>query len=646
MKKHIILITLIVFGLCGYAQSVFALPLTQVSDTMTRLRTDTPADHEIQFTVINGVGLPGKGDTILINFGDAVSSTNSISYEDISLRYGTLGQELSQALYTISGPNVWGASVNTQRKLLTLTFPTSNGTPITTSQRVIIKIGTNVRSNANQLINGSMSGSHVIEILAGNYDSKQVAIVLLQNDAVGAGGPVAEQPPPQSNMVILPLSAPAVATPQAPAPVEVQPSQPAQAPAIKQPTPIAKAPAPAPAEVQPSQPAQAPVEQPVAAEAPAVTTPQAPAPAPAEIQPSQPTQAPALAPTPTIVVVSLGAPANVRIQADKVSSASVVNTDASGQITGIFAEIEENTVAEDGRVSIESISLTQVSNVDSEIRIPSGKDVPDKVFYKINISTKVEKPIRITIKYNPDFLAGLDPSSLKINYWDGEQGKWIPLEDTVIDKEQHTLSAHVIPQTIFAAFATITSREALRQREQVILKSSVKFIPRSSGISQTDLAFTGKTDSEPVRFVNYDFYTSGAQEMKLCIKEKLFLRSVASVLLEFMNKQQKLFYNKTFKCFGGFITSPIEEGTYPMKLKVIYKDDYSESISPNLVVTTPLQAFVKPIMRWIIEDVQSSPLATAGVYGSLTLLALGIWFGIARRVRKFRSMPLLSLSKK
>ena len=611
MKKNIFFIFVIAFGLCGYAQGVFASSLTQVTDIMTRLRTNTPADHEIQFTIINGVGLPGKGDTILINFGNAVSNTNNISYEDTSLKYGAQGQELSQALYTIPGPNVWGVSINSQTKVLTLTFPTSNGTPITTGQRVIIKIGTSVRSNANQLINGSTSGSHSIEISAGDFDRKQIAIALLENDSVGAGAPVVEIPIVQQAGAVSLLPQP-ISTPK--------PSEPS-------------------VPVQPAQPVSVIKEEPV----PSVPS----APIPIVSKPSEPSVPVQPAPPPASIIVSLGAPASVLLQANKVASASVINTDATGQTTGFFAEIEKNTVAEDGKVTIEPIIFTQVPNIDSEIRIPSGKDVPDKVFYKINISTKVEKPIRITIKYNLLLLAGVDPTSLKINYWDGEKKKWIALEDTVINVEQATLSAYVIPQTIFAAFATITSRKEIQKRDQITIKSFTKFIPRNSGISQTDLLFSQKTDAEPVRFVNDDFYISGGRELTFCIQEKLFLKPVSSVFLDFMNKQKKLSYSKTFKCFSGSLISPIDEGTYPMKLKVLYKDDYSEIISPNLVVTTPLQAFIKPILRWVIEDIQSSPLATAGVTGSLILFLLGVWFAIDRRLRTIRMIsPILSVSKK
>ncbi len=644
MKKNIFFIFVIAFGLCGYAQGVFASSLTQVTDIMTRLRTNTPADHEIQFTIINGVGLPGKGDTILINFGNAVSNTNNISYEDTSLKYGAQGQELSQALYTIPGPNVWGVSINSQTKVLTLTFPTSNGTPITTGQRVIIKIGTSVRSNANQLINGSTSGSHSIEISAGDFDRKQIAIALLENDSVGAGAPVVEIPIVQQagavSLLPQPISTPKPSEPSVP----VQPAQPVSV--IKEepvpvaaPIPIVSKPSEPSVPVQPAQPVSVIKEEPV----PSVPS----APIPIVSKPSEPSVPVQPAPPPASIIVSLGAPASVLLQANKVASASVINTDATGQTTGFFAEIEKNTVAEDGKVTIEPIIFTQVPNIDSEIRIPSGKDVPDKVFYKINISTKVEKPIRITIKYNLLLLAGVDPTSLKINYWDGEKKKWIALEDTVINVEQATLSAYVIPQTIFAAFATITSRKEIQKRDQITIKSFTKFIPRNSGISQTDLLFSQKTDAEPVRFVNDDFYISGGRELTFCIQEKLFLKPVSSVFLDFMNKQKKLSYSKTFKCFSGSLISPIDEGTYPMKLKVLYKDDYSEIISPNLVVTTPLQAFIKPILRWVIEDIQSSPLATAGVTGSLILFLLGVWFAIDRRLRTIRMIsPILSVSKK
>jgi len=621
-------------------QNVHALNLSRVSDIMTRLRTDTPADHTIQFTAVSGVGFPNTGDTITISFGDAISSMNSVSYEDIQFLTGDPGQELSRAVYSERGVAVWGVAVNSVQKTITFTFPSSNGTPITTNQRVIIRIGTNA-SGTKQLINGSTPGSHTITLQVGNRDSRTIAIALLQNDAVGAGGPAAEQTQAQAGAIVPPASTP-TASPT-PTPISTPTETPQSEPTVSSSTPTPTS-APVPSETVAPTPISTPTETPQSEPTVSSSTP-TPTPEPIEISASTPTQSTAPT-TPTPIVVSLGVPANIKVEAGKVTSASVINTDTRGQTTGFFAEAEEHTVTEDGNISIEPIPLTQASNLDSEIRIPSGKDVPDKVFYKINISTKVEKPIRITIKYNPDLLAGIDPSSLKINHWDPVQNKWIPIEETILDAEQNTLSAYVIPQTIYAALATVTSREDIRKRGQLILKSSIKFIPRNSGVTQTDLELVQKTGTEPIRFVNYDFYTSGAREMNLCIKEKLFLRPIASVILEFMNKQQKLFYNKPFKCFSGFITSPIDEGTYPLKLKVIYKDDYSEIISPNLVVTTPFQALVRPIMRWIIEDIESSPIAMAGVYGSAAFMLLGIWFAIDRRLRKIRMISPLSALKK
>lgn len=171
-----------------WLSSVEALELRDKSDALSRLKTGIGADHTIQYTSSGGV-LSG---TIQINFGSAVSSMGGIDYTDIDLLYGMPGAEVQAALWSASGTNVWGVAVDEQAKTLTLSYPVANGTPITTGQRVIIRIGTHATNGVSatktqwrQLINGNpVLNGNIIEIRAGN-DTGRLAVPIIEEDSVG-----------------------------------------------------------------------------------------------------------------------------------------------------------------------------------------------------------------------------------------------------------------------------------------------------------------------------------------------------------------------------------------------------------------------------------------------------------------------------
>lgn len=173
---------------CLLTLSAHAASLVNVSNTVSRLKMQEAANHTIQFTTSSGM----LGGNIQVFFGDAVSSMNSVDYTDIDLLYGPVGQEVQYALYSQPGTNVWGVNVDSLNKILTLTYPITNGFPILSNQRVILKIGTHAtndlppaKTQFRQLINGTTAALGQIVRIQTQNDSGTLAIPIVSEDSIG-----------------------------------------------------------------------------------------------------------------------------------------------------------------------------------------------------------------------------------------------------------------------------------------------------------------------------------------------------------------------------------------------------------------------------------------------------------------------------
>lgn len=168
--------------------SLHAASLTNISDTVSRLKTQEFADHTIQFTVNSGM----LGGTITLFFNGAVSDMNAIDYSDIDLLYGPVGYEKQQALYLQPGTNVWGVDVDSKNKKIIFNYPLVSGFPILSNDRVIIKIGAHTtydtlltKSRYRQLKNGDAAlGGQQIQILT-QFESGRLAVPIVTEDSIG-----------------------------------------------------------------------------------------------------------------------------------------------------------------------------------------------------------------------------------------------------------------------------------------------------------------------------------------------------------------------------------------------------------------------------------------------------------------------------
>ena len=158
-----------------------ASQLTLVSDTMSRLKSSTLANHTIQFTSPSGVD---AGETITIIF-PAGFNLGSVDYTDIDLKDDEVNMTLA------ASPS--GSTVGVGITATTITF--TNGTSTIAASSVIkINIGTNATFGVTgdaQIINPSVVGTQVVRFAGSFGDTATLALVILDDDQVVVSATVA-----------------------------------------------------------------------------------------------------------------------------------------------------------------------------------------------------------------------------------------------------------------------------------------------------------------------------------------------------------------------------------------------------------------------------------------------------------------------
>jgi len=162
-------------------QVASADPLTSVSDTMSRLKASIASNHTIKFTTPTGVD--ASTDTITVTFA-AAFTIGSVAFGDIDLSHGaSTGYETEETLAGTAASGVWGAAFAGQ--VLTLTAPTNAAAgEITASDKVVVEIGTNASSGANQITNPGSAGTYTISIGGTFGDSGRLAVAILADEQV------------------------------------------------------------------------------------------------------------------------------------------------------------------------------------------------------------------------------------------------------------------------------------------------------------------------------------------------------------------------------------------------------------------------------------------------------------------------------
>lgn len=161
-----------------------AAQVTSLSDTLSRLKASTNANHTMYFVSPTGIA---AGQTVTLTFTGFVTSTvNAILFSDVDFATGNSGT-CSSATYTeqtlaasASGAT-WGVAASSG--VITITSGTGTATA---GNCIRIKIGTNATNQTtgvNQIQNNT-AGSATIAIAGTFTDSGTLAIPIISNDQV------------------------------------------------------------------------------------------------------------------------------------------------------------------------------------------------------------------------------------------------------------------------------------------------------------------------------------------------------------------------------------------------------------------------------------------------------------------------------
>jgi len=184
-KIYLYLALFLTVALAVPATMVYALSLSSLSDTMSTLKENTAANHDIRFVTPVGGGV-AAGETITINFPSF--TIGSVDYTDIDFKYSndstctTFANDLTVGA-TASGAT-WGAAFAGT----VLTIESGSGT-IAANRCIQVLIGTNASGGDAQLTSPA-AGLYSL-VIAGTFgDTGNIGVRIIGNDQVAISATV------------------------------------------------------------------------------------------------------------------------------------------------------------------------------------------------------------------------------------------------------------------------------------------------------------------------------------------------------------------------------------------------------------------------------------------------------------------------
>jgi len=193
IKLFIVLSVLISGALTSFVfhAKAASLPLTLLSDQLSRAKKGTASDHTISFRTSTGAG--DATDTIVVTMPDDFTLTG-VDYSDIDLFADSSNPPTTpMTLAATADATKWGVGISSQ--VITFTHPTDEAAgDIAANDYVIIEIGQNATGGAAnaQITNHATAGSYIIKIdvKTGSTvdDTGQIAIRVVDDDQVVVDG--------------------------------------------------------------------------------------------------------------------------------------------------------------------------------------------------------------------------------------------------------------------------------------------------------------------------------------------------------------------------------------------------------------------------------------------------------------------------
>ena len=171
----------------GFIGSAYAAPLTNVSNTQSRVRVSQNSSHTIRFTTPTGTNIAGQ--TIILTF-PAGYNFSSKTIGTLTFTHGaSTGLEATESLLAAATATAWGAVFSgTNNVTLTLTAPTDGiGTAVLApNDRIIISY------DSTNSINPASPGSYQIGITGTFTDTGTTTIPIVLDDVVSVTALVAQ----------------------------------------------------------------------------------------------------------------------------------------------------------------------------------------------------------------------------------------------------------------------------------------------------------------------------------------------------------------------------------------------------------------------------------------------------------------------
>lgn len=187
--SRLIVVVLVAVSIFNNIHIVQAAAVTSLSDTLTRLKANTAANHEIFFVSPTGIA---STQTLILTFGGFTASTvNAILFSDVDFATGSTAT-CSSATYTeqtlvASGPTTSQWSAAASAGAITVTSGGASAT-LSANRCVRIRIGTNAVSQTtgvNQITNAASAATDCTVAISGSFgDSGTLDVDVVTDDQV------------------------------------------------------------------------------------------------------------------------------------------------------------------------------------------------------------------------------------------------------------------------------------------------------------------------------------------------------------------------------------------------------------------------------------------------------------------------------
>ncbi|MFO0702789.1 MAG: hypothetical protein U0514_02890, partial [Candidatus Andersenbacteria bacterium] len=178
----------LVCALLGVSRVTYAAAATTLSDTLSRLKASTLADHDFRF--VTPTGVDASTDTITFTFPAGFTmgtfNVNNVDFAVGSTGNCTTASFTDKTIAASAGSSIWGAAQSGQ--VITLTAPTNAASGEVTAGRCVqLQEGANATfgaSGASQITNPSSTGTARIDVAGTFGDTGSATVVIITDDQV------------------------------------------------------------------------------------------------------------------------------------------------------------------------------------------------------------------------------------------------------------------------------------------------------------------------------------------------------------------------------------------------------------------------------------------------------------------------------